>query len=338
MQINSKCHKLSEPLCELICDWQEFQLLFWPKVLWHNPAQHSCQERTATNLVRIAGFWHSWASRREEEHNCCGKGRKLKKLHLPLRGPKDGLTLLRDPHVETKPAVWEKIYLLDKWLMPWADSGFSHMPSNTPVIACAHLFKLVTLLSLVQISAYMPLLEGQMSHNACPVSGQIILGNLQGNLDKKMLQCLIYQEYHAEGTLCPAKEGNLCCNNQHQHRENQWFFSVTWSQPFLCKEKNNSYSSSYKSYTVSQDAFPCKASGTRTKSFAQCLASWVDEQVESCVQQVIILMNVQPTCLWQNWFNVTVMSETTDGTKYSSLWLPTLMLKNVLNSWTQLFL
>lgn len=136
MQINSKSHKLSEPLYELICDWQTFQLLFWPKVFWHSPAQHSCQERTATNLVKIAGFWHSWASRRGEAKNFCGKGIKPKKLHLPLVGYKDGLTLLRDPNVETKPEVWEKIYLLDKWLMQWADSGFSQMSSNIPVIAC----------------------------------------------------------------------------------------------------------------------------------------------------------------------------------------------------------
>lgn len=54
---------------------------------------------------------------------------------------------------------------------------------------------------------------------------------------------------------------------------------------------------------------PCKASGTRTKSFAHHLASWNYEPVESCMQQVIILTNVQPTYLWQNWFNVTIMPE-----------------------------
>lgn len=174
MQINSKCHKLSEPLYELICGWQVFQLLFWPKVFWHNPAQHSCQERTATNLVRIAGFWHSWASRSGEEHNCCGKGRKLKKLHLPPRGHKDGLTLLkRSPCGNKARSVGEDLLA---WQMTNAMSWFRHqsyVQQHSCDCLCSHpaLFKLVTLLSLVQISAYMPLLEGHITHHAWPVSG-----------------------------------------------------------------------------------------------------------------------------------------------------------------------
>lgn len=134
--INVKCHTLGKPLHELICDWQTFQLLFWPKVLWRNPAQHSCQERTATNSIRIAVFWHSWTSRRGEERNCGRKGRKLEELQLLPRGHTDGLTLLRDPHVETQPKVWEKVYLLHRWLMLQADSSFNQESCDTPMIAC----------------------------------------------------------------------------------------------------------------------------------------------------------------------------------------------------------
>ena len=91
-------------------------------------------------------------------------------------------------------------------------------------------------------------------------------------------------------------------------------------------EKNSDYSPSHESSLFSNKmvthnlagivhilkvrcVIPCKASGTRTKSFAHHLASWSYEPAESCMQQVIILTNIQPTYLWQNWSNITITPE-----------------------------
>lgn len=159
------------------------------------------------------------------------------------------------------------------------------------------------------ISTYMPLLEGHISHNAWPASGQIILKNLQANLDKKMLQWLAYQEYYAEDAFSPAKGRSLCRNSQHhQHREKRDCSQLRESSLFCNKIIIHILAVIIHILKV-RYAIPCEASGTRTKSFAHQLASRNHETVESCMQQVIIMTNVQPTYLRQNWSNVTIMPE-----------------------------
>lgn len=141
------------------------------------------------------------------------------------------------------------------------------------------LSKLPTLLCLLKVSAYMPLLGDHINSNAWPASSQIILWNLQADLNKITLyNTLVYQEYKKQTS--HTKEGSHYHNINTE--EKLWLSSGI---QYLCNKNVIHILVVIINILMVRNIIPCKVSGTGTLSFVHCLTSWSYKPAECCMQQ-----------------------------------------------------